>query len=621
MEGLIAEGRMQACFENNLKFFQARLPKLYAKLLTPPTLYNLLSNEGGVNVLNLTDHSLLFPCIEGQHQMLNLAKEWAQSPLNNPKWRLDDNDITPLNPLESLPLTNEGCQALLSLSPNTTTYRLGANFYPPTIFYGLAGGLCLALLLEQGAFFHALYLCEEHPDLWRISCYFVDYARLFEATPPSACVLSLGQMPSALLQNIFLTKKITHSFLHLEFDPYKNENTQKQAQSFYQAKKSALRGWGSFEDEMLGLTNTLENLKTNPPIFQPKHLKSIDLPICVVGNGPSLDSLLPFLKENAPKMVVFSCGTALKVLKRAGIAVDFQVEIERIGYLKEVLLDAPLDDTPLICGNMLNPEALSCAKEAYVFMRGGSGSGYLAPNLSVEFSAPFVGNAGVAIASLLSHTLILCGLDCGYIEGQTKHAKGSYYGQEDLQIPPNTLEVRANFGKTRVFSDGLFLLSAKQMGQLFAHRQNKVYNLSSGAFIENTTPIRAQDLKLAESNKAKAIRRIKNAFKPLKLRPSKEDFSAFQTALTNLLNTPINTKKDLYALVDDINASSIDTTRKQPLMGLLFEGSLSHLCLHLLAACLPLKQAELPEFYTKAKDIILSTLDKMHATYQASLKE
>ncbi|CRF48164.1 hypothetical protein HHE02_14830 [Helicobacter heilmannii] len=619
MEGLITEERMGVCFERNLEFFKACLPKLYATLLKPPTLYNLLSDPCGVNVINLNDRSLLFPCVEGQHQMFSLAKEWAKSPLTNPKWRLDDNQITPLSPLKSLPLTNKGCQALLDLSFTSNTYRLGTNFYPPTIFYGLAGGLCLALLLEQGAYFHALYLCEEHPDLWRISCYFIDYAHLFEATPPNACVLSLGQMPPTLWQHVFLMKKITHSFLHLEFDPYKNDSTKEQVQRFYSTKKSALRGWGSFEDEMLGLANTLENLKTNLPILQPKHLKRIDLPICVVGNGPSLDGLLPFLKENADKMVVFSCGTALKVLKNARIPVDFQIEIERIDYLKDVLMSAPLGDTPLICGNMLNPSALACAKEAYMFMRGGSGSGYLAPHLSVEFSAPFVGNAGVALASLFSHTLILCGLDCGYIEGQAKHAKGSYYGAESSLIPPDALEVRSNFGGNKVFSDGLFLLSAKQMAQLFKQHQNQVYNLSRGALIEHTTPLSVKDLKLTGGKKDRAIRCIKNAFKPLKLSPPRGDFNAFKEALAELLNTPISAKKELYALVDRINALSVTTTQNNPFVGILLEGSLAHLCLHLLVACLPLKQADLPAFYAKAKEIILNTLETMRAAYEGSL--
>ena len=67
----------------------------------------------------------------------------------------------------------------------------------------------------------------------------------------------------------------------------------------------------------------------------------------MVGNGPSLDLLLDFLKENEKNCIIFSCGTALKPLKTHGVKVDFQIEVERIDYLKEVLENAPLEDTPL----------------------------------------------------------------------------------------------------------------------------------------------------------------------------------------------------------------------------------------------------------------------------------
>ncbi|WP_163533744.1 6-hydroxymethylpterin diphosphokinase MptE-like protein [Helicobacter suis] len=614
----ISEEKIGACFRDNLTFFKAHLPKLYAKLLPPPTLYNLLYDVGGINILNLTNGTLLFPCLEGKHQMLAISKDWAEHILNNPKWQLHDNGVS-LGP-STLSLTNQACQAIIevvSTYPCSQEYHLGRNFYPPTAIYGLAGGLFLALLLEQGAFFHALYLFEEHIDLLRISCYFINYRQLFNTTPPNSCVISLEKLNVNLFQHIFTHKKITHSFLHLEFDPYKNKISQEIAHRFNMAKKSALRGWGSFEDEMLGLNNTLENFKHNPSLLHPKRIKRIEMPICVVGNGPSLNNLLPFLKEHAKEMVIFSCGTALKVLKSHGILVDFQVEIERIGYLKEVLLNAPLDNTPLMCANMLNPEALKLAKESYMFMRGGSASGYIYPHLSVEYSAPFVGNAGVALASLFSSTLILCGLDCGYIEGQSKHAKGSYYGVEKPSIPPNTLEVRSNFKDTRVFSDGLFLLSQMQMSALFAKQKTRVYNLSSGAFIKHTIPTHPQDLHFKPYQKSKAIRHIKQAFKKnqsptLCITP----LETFQAKLNTLLQTSITSKKDLYHLIDCISTLSVKSIQEEPLAGILLEGSLSHICLHMLVSSLHLKQSDIPSFYAQAKEILLSTLEKMIGRYR-----
>ncbi|WP_163532331.1 6-hydroxymethylpterin diphosphokinase MptE-like protein [Helicobacter suis] len=614
----ISEKKIGACFRDNLTFFKAHLPELYNKLLPPPTLYNLLYDAGGINILNLTNATLLFPCLEGKHQMLAISKDWAKRILNNPKWQLHDNGVS----LDSstLSLTNQACQAMIemvSTYPCSQEYRLGQNFYPPTAIYGLAGGLFLALLLEQGAFFHALYLFEEHIDLLRISCYFIDYRCLFNATPPNSCVISLEKLNTNLLQHIFIHKKITHSFLHLEFDPYKNKISQEAAHRFNMAKKSALRGWGSFEDEMLGLNNTLENFKYNPFLLHPKRIKRIEMPICVVGNGPSLNNLLPFLKKHAKEMVIFSCGTALKVLKSYGVLVDFQVEIERIGYLKEVLLNAPLGDTPLMCANMINPEAFLLAKESYMFMRGGSASGYIWPHLSIEYSAPFVGNAGVALASLFSSTLILCGLDCGYIEGQSKHAKGSYYGVEKPSIPFDTLEVLSNFKDTRVFSDGLFLLSQMQMSMLFAKQKTRVYNLSSGAFIKHTIPTRPQDLHFKPYQKLEAIRHIKQAFKKNQTPTlSTTPLETFQTKLNTLLQTSITSKKDLYHLIDCISTLGVKSIQEEPLAGILLEGSLSHMCLHMLVSSLHLKQSDIPNFYMQAKEILLSTLEKMIGRYR-----
>lgn len=605
-------------FRDNLNFFKLHLPGLYEKLLPPPVSYNLLYDAGGLNILNLLDGSLLFPCVHGKHQMVEVSQDWASHILNNPKWHLENNGMALGDlDLKVLPLTHQACQDILDLCPvhkHQQAYCLGKNFYPPTAIYGMAGGLFLAFLLEQGAFFHALYLYEEHTDLLRISCYFISYAQLFHATPPKSCAIFIKELSCPFLKHTFMAKKITHGFLHLEFDPYKSDATNKAQHLFHTYKRSALRGWGSFEDEMLGFSNSLQNLKQHPRILEPQACQHTNLPICVVGNGPSLNGLLDFIKGNQDRMLIFSCGTALKVLKSHNIHVDFQIEIERVAYLKEVLLDAPLGNTALVCASVINPSALELAKEVYMFMRGGSASGYIFPHLAVEYSAPFVGNAGVALACLFSPILILCGLDCGYLEGQSKHAKGSYYGDENAHIPPDALEVRPNFEGMRVYSDGLFLLSKAQMGALFKKHNTKVYNLSSGAFIEHTIPSRPQDLFLKAGAKPKALKRIKQAFRPRgDIKLHLEVLQAFKAEIHALLQTPIQTKKELYVLLDRLSALGMQKTQEEPLVGILLEGSLAHMGLHALVASLHLKQNQVPDFYNKVREIIATTLDKMVA--------
>ncbi len=467
-------------FRDNLVFFKSYNPNLFNALNTPFKNYQLLFEKTRFNILHTPTNALSYP----KNQMIEIAFNMASNPLNNPRWSLDNNHLS-LNYLKSqnnpkLPLTLKATHAISNFLNQTHTPCSLGSFLPPTMVYGILDGLFLAILQAQHYRFHSLYLFEENLDLFKISCYFVRYEDLMIK---GAKLFIQGFFNPNELKMDFLKRPVTHSFLKLEIMPYKsafNLRMQENIQSYY---KQALRGWGSFEDEWLGFKNTLKNLplyktlKTKP--------KKINAPICVVGNGPSLDLLLPFLKENEENCIIFSCGTALKPLKTHGVKVDFQIEVERIDYLKEVLEKAPLKDTPLIGANMLNPNAFNLAKEALMFMRGGSACTYISP-LSVEYAAPFVGNAGVALASLMSDEIYLCALDCAYIKGFKKHAKNSYYENEKEIDFSSLISVEGNFKGYETFSDSLFLLSKERIEEaLIYYKPKKVYNLSYGAKIKH----------------------------------------------------------------------------------------------------------------------------------------
>ncbi|MFT2775802.1 6-hydroxymethylpterin diphosphokinase MptE-like protein, partial [Helicobacter pylori] len=417
-------------FRDNLVFFKSYNPHLFNALNTPFKNYQLLFEKNHFNLLHTPTNALSYP----KNQMVGIAFNMASNPLNNPRWSLDNNHLS-LNYLKTqnnpkLPLTLKATHAISNFLDGYQTPCSLKKFLPPTMIYGVLDGLFLAILQAQNYRFHSLYLFEENLDLFKISCYFARYEDLITK---GAKLFIEGFFNPNELKMDFLKRPITHSFLKLEIMPYKsafNSRMKENIQSYY---KQALRGWGSFEDELLGLKNTLKNL----PLYQTLKTKpkKINAPICVVGNGPSLDLLLDFLKENEDHFIIFSCGTALKPLKTHGIKVDFQIEVERIDYLKEVLEKAPLEDTPLIGANMLNPNAFNVAKEAFMFMRGGSACAYISP-LNIEYAAPFVGNAGVALASLMSDEIYLCALDCAYIKGFKKHAQNSYY-ENEKEIDPS----------------------------------------------------------------------------------------------------------------------------------------------------------------------------------------
>ena len=613
----LLEQSLQQRFASNLSYFASFNPKLYESLLLPPQSYNLFFDEDSLNLIDLQNHSLLYPKQENMHTFVQTQIELSKSPLQNPKWKLLQNGLY-LQKMdeEVFPITaqavNSFIQALDSLG-GITSFHLPNLFLPSTCIFGALGGLFVQFLLDEGVFFHSLLWFEEEIDFFRISCFFVDFPLLFERCSASSCYLFVRDLISkGVVKNFFETHKITNNFLRLEISLYSSPKIDNAKEIIQEMQAQNSRGWGSFEDECIGLANTLKNLASSPKILS--HPKRLDIPICVVGNGSSLDSLLPFIEENQERMIILSCGTALKVLKNYGISVDFQVEIERIDYLSDVLKNAPLGDTPLIGGNMLNPLAFSLAKERFVFMRGGSCGAYLLPSFVLELSSPFVGNAGVALACALGSDVILCGLDCGYIEGQSKHAKGSFYGDEEIVIPKDAFLVRGNKDK-KVYSTSIYALSASMMGLAISYfKPNFVLNLGEGAYIQGTQSLNPKDFELKLKDKIGAIQDLKACFAPLNQDFDKEKFLeavyGHIEEIRHLLSTPISTKPKLFELIDKINHLCFAKSASRPDVGVLLEGSIYHLLQNLMMCALHYPNNDISPLYVRCLDAFFVALDK-----------
>ncbi|MCH5313386.1 MAG: motility associated factor glycosyltransferase family protein [Helicobacter sp.] len=625
----------------NMDFFSSLNHKLFAKLKAPIKQYNLYLHHQDLNIIDVHSKIFVYPVQEHnnapKHMMIEQNLALCENPPNNPAYTIYTNHLA-LHKLDehNLPLTASACNPMIELMlkdfNGANRFHLPSYFLPNLTIFGLLGGMFLQFLLEKGYYFHSLLLFEEDIDLFRISLYFVDYPLLFERVSERSCYIFVENIvQKEFVQNYFTHKRITNNFLRLELCLYESPKLQQAQDEVAQSYAINARGWGSFDDEMIGVRNTFKNLGKNKKSKYPLlHLpKRINAPICVIGNGASLDSLLPFIKENEQKMIIFSCGTALKPLKNAGIMPDFQIEIERIAYLKDVLESAPLENTTLLCGNMVQPSALEIAKEAYIFMRGGSASAYFGnPKSVVEFAAPYVGNAGFALACLLSEEVIMCGLDCGYIKGKTKHAQGSYYGDEESMIPKNAYVVQGN-SEYEVYADALFSLSSAMMSKAInAFTPKLVMNLGDGAYVRGTRSTRTDEFILREINKEECIQNIKSYMCADKKKlfthkqSYKEELNAYKEEILKALrksiegqNHSVANKQELFARIDTIHALSLQYSAKIPFVGVLFEGSVSHMLHTMMLCALHIPSDNIALFYARCVEIIESALNKMVMSY------
>lgn len=640
----INEKQLQITYYKNMEFFKSLNPKLFHALSKVPTLYNLHIDSYGYNVIHIPTQTMQYPLIENnaaskdapthKTSMQDTHKELAKNPMKNPQWELFSNHVLTPNAhfineeklnitgklcndllresvkmgVESMAQNNENLdsnkhapteaeenlnttqtQSNLTLYDNLIESFCDSKFLPQTNIYGLMGGMFLQDLLEKDYHFYSLMIYEEHIDLFRISLYFINYDKLFRHVGKNSCFIIIKDISFELVSAFLHAKKLTNNFLSLSLTHYTTDNVTLLKDFIYKEKKAIMRGWGSFEDELIGLKNACLNLADSKLLSMlPTRVNS---PICVIGNGASLDLCIDFLKAYKDSMILLSCGTALKVLRHHGITPDFQIEIERVPYLSQVLQEANLGDIPLIFAQTTDTKACDLAKEKYGFLRGGSSSAYLdSTYIPLEFSAPFVGNAGVSIASLLGSDVILCGIDCGYIEGYSKHAKHSFYGKENTEIPKDCFQVEGN-KSLRVFSNDLFYLSAKNIEQAIKlYKPNNVINLGYGMRFQHTMALNEDDFTLKPIDKERELKHFKDNFTPYKLtlntKEMLDSLTAFSNALQELLAQDTRTIQDIFNLTQDIfnllQKSIDDKIMRKSII--LLEGSIMHLSYtHLLA--------------------------------------
>lgn len=289
-------------------------------------------------------------------------------------------------------------------------------------------------------------------------------------------------------------------------------------------------GWGFFEDEVIGIDHTIENLKLEFPVFKRSELINNPLqklPVFLVANGPSLDLAVDFIKSNLEDIVVISCGTALKALLSNGIRPDIHVEMERSPRLEYSVLAVErdknitigLDELNIVALNTVYTPILSRFKSTFLLTKVNDAGGtfiklsdkstqYSYPN----FTNPTVTNAGLVVATELGfNNIYFVGTDFGFISEDMHHAKDSIYYDSDYKYKQKASRlmkgqtvVRGNF-RENILTTFTFDASRGSVEALLRSKPwIKAYNTSDGALIQNAEPKKISDIKINTTGKNKA---------------------------------------------------------------------------------------------------------------------
>ena len=559
---------MQELFEKNIIFLQKNLPHYFNLIKSIKKRNFEIKND---NILDLNSNQYIYP-----NSISEDSKILAFNPINNNLYKKHFTFINPPLWEEKFYITGKIVNKLIKRAsnlPNTNGFYFEKDFLPATLIYGMLAGKHIDLLIQNYEF-QSLLIYEPNPEFFLISLNYIDLEKIYSKLGERFFIQIGGKLSAEIIQKFLNERVVTSTFMQLELKSYNHPLIEDASKKFKEYEAAKIRGWGTYEDEMKGIKNHQKNINKYPLLA-----KSLDLniPFCIVANGKSLEKNIEFIKKNQNSMIIISVGTALRPLMKEGIESDFHIEQERIDLLIDALKDILPEYNGIFLGaNVVNPKIFEMAKNPYMYTREGFTFESFYPKVLI-FSSPIVGNTGVSFAANFTKEIYLCGMDLGFRLGEKKHSKNSFYDSlEDTQ--KEGIKIKGNFSDD-IYTDSLLLSSKLAIERLIKTKNLKVYNLSDGAYIENSIPLK--DKTLPKIDKKNYIKEILTTFTTEKFYEKEPNLYPLLNAVSKTFNT-LNIKdyKHLTGVMDFLEDLISAYRSKDPSAYSLMRGSLWHILLN-----------------------------------------
>lgn len=546
--------KLMATYQANLYFLNQKFPEVFKKLIASDLpLPFKIGKEGEVTIF-----SGKYQGSESEYiELGKMLYRHFEDPLRRPRIRVTSEFID--DPRSAAPHAGspyfyrsiepqfrvELIQRFLDMTEESGERLDAADFgdhkVPIAVVFGSGYGWHLDRLVDDWEMRHLL-IVDTDVERLNLSLYFVDYVSLHARFSRKGFyfTVALEEDPDKLandlraaLYNLWPPYFVQGSVVF--FNDYDSDRVKDLWRNIKRDLWTFYRGWGYLDDEVLGLKNALGNAIARIPLYTRKPDIPEDAVAFIVGSGPSLDGLLPMLREYGDRAVVISCGTAASALAKAGIKPDLHVEIERtqITYtmLRDTISHDIVKDVPLIATSIMHPDVYTLTRKPMMLLKdldvGCSLVDFFKEHARFRTN-PTCTNGGTDFVLRAGFKQVyLFGVDYGFRDKGQHHAKSSmYFADEDAtgevarvvsethQAVSGAREIDGNFGG-KVYSTDTFThsrdaleMSIREFGDA------KVYNLNDGAAIKGAIPLHAEEAVVGSSpeSKQRALEAIMGAF-------------------------------------------------------------------------------------------------------------
>ena len=511
-------------FCHNLETFKKYYPDIAKRFdkYTPVKSFEFFCTQNGIPNLIFTKENEFFyktedPIAYCQEEMDNFL---ATAKVQQTKYQLEFDPYGQIH----FKYSNHAVEIENSLPRNKELLIKEVKSFPNCLMIGCGLGYHLARLYEQVEI-ENLVLVEPDPDLFYASMFAFDWCNLLEYLHESDHRIHfiIGVALDQLFLDIEASYKKSGLFLSsswFTYIHYINDETRKTWDEIKKHFDQIHEAIGYFDDHLFATSQGIELINNKHKFVLNKPLKKEykDLPVFVIGAGPSLDHDIPFLRKYQDKAIIFACGTAIDSLYHAGIKPDFYVNLERTYNIGDSTLGVIpdkkfLQDIIIVASDTCHRNTLKYFKNSAIFAKNDEPFfPYLTsyyPELEniqeIKLSNPVVGNAGLASAIYFGfENIYLFGIDNGKKIGSSQMHSSftTLYANRGVvdNAGPYQIEkvLPGNFGG-QCESSYFFAMSGHNIGfllQMEKLNNDKLicHNCSDGIFMENTIPTHSEDL-------------------------------------------------------------------------------------------------------------------------------
>ena len=399
---------------------------------------------------------------------------------------------------------------------------------PAMFMFGLGLGFQLGYLYEKMTPVN-LFIVEPNLDFFYYSLCVFDYRPFFEYIKKEGLRICfyINTSPKEFYSTltVFLLNTLGVNLPFKLLITYRDNEINKYIEIMERDYPTMVLSDGFLDDYLFGFNHSQQNISSGVPFMRDVCIpcEIADIPVVVVGNGPSLDDEIDLLYKYQDRCFIVACGTAYSALCRCNICADIYIAVERTPGVYNSLMAVNenrefFDQTICFALEVVQPKVVSLFKHGIIIPKTNELTALLLTKNYPDFmrkictlsrTNPLVSNFGLELSSRLGFKKVyILGIDNGSVSDNSHSFFSLYYDDEkklkdrykNMILDEMKETMPGNFVST-VRTNALFKNSASIMeSTIISYPHTKFYNCSNGMKIEGAVPKRFSETEIPKKN-------------------------------------------------------------------------------------------------------------------------